>query len=58
VPEEIAMSSDGLTRLVEEEEAMFEESDDDGVPTKVDAIAAGNKGGGMVSKEKDEVRDA
>ncbi len=49
------MSSDGLTRLAEEEDAMSAESNDDGVPTNVDIIAAGNKGGVMVSKEKDEV---
>jgi hypothetical protein len=35
----------GLTKLAGEEESMLEESDDDGVPTNVEAIAAGDKGG-------------
>jgi hypothetical protein len=43
-----------LTKLAEEEESISEESD---VPTNVQAIAAGNKGGDMVSQEKDEVRE-
>jgi len=45
----------GLKKLLGEEEAISEESDDDGVHKDVDAVAAGNKGGDMVSKEKDEV---
>ena len=42
----------GLTKLAREEESISEESDDDGVHKNVEAIAAGNKGGDMVSKEK------
>jgi hypothetical protein len=45
----------GLKKLVGEEDAISEESDDDGVHKDVDAVAAGNKGGDMVSEEKDEV---
>jgi len=47
----------GLTKLAGEEESIFEESDDDGVHKNVEAIAAGNKGGDMVSKEKDGVAE-
>ena len=47
----------GLTKLVGEEESISEESDDDGVHKNVEAIAAGNKGGDMVSKEKDGVAE-
>ena len=47
----------GLTKLVGEEESISEESDDDGVHKTVEAIAAGNKGGDMVSKEKDGVAE-
>ncbi len=35
----------GLKKLVGEEDAISEESDDDGVHKDVDAVAAGNKGG-------------
>ena len=47
----------GLTKLAGEEESISEESDDDGVHKNVEAIAAGNKGGDMVSKEKDGVAE-
>ena len=47
----------GLTKLVGEEESISEESDHDGVHKNVEAIAAGNKGGDMVSKEKDGVAE-
>jgi hypothetical protein len=47
----------GLTKLAREEESISEESDDDGVHKNVEAIAAGNKGGDMVSKEKDGVAE-
>ena len=47
----------GLTKLVGEEESISEESDDDGVHENVEAIAAGNKGGDMVSKSKDGVAE-
>ena len=47
----------GLTKLVGEEESISEELDDDGVHKNVEAIAAGNKGGDMVSKEKDGVAE-
>jgi hypothetical protein len=40
---------------VGEEDSISEESDDDGVHKDVDAVAAGNKGGDMVSEENDEV---
>jgi hypothetical protein len=43
--------------LGREEESISEESDDDGVHENVEAIAAGNKGGDMVSKEKDGVAE-
>ncbi len=47
----------GLTKLAREEESISEESDDDGVNKNVEAIAAGNKGGDMVSKEKDGIAE-
>ena len=47
----------GLTKLAREEESIAEELDDDGVHKNVEAIAAGNKGGDMVSKEKDGVAE-
>ena len=47
----------GLAKLAREEESISEESDDDGVHKNVEAIAAGNKGGDMVSKEKDGVAE-
>ncbi len=47
----------GLTKLAGEEELISEELDDDGVHKNVEAIAAGNKGGDMVSKEKDGVAE-
>ena len=45
----------GLKKLVGEEDAVSEESDNDSVNKDVDAVAAGNKGGDMVSEEKNEV---
>ena len=45
----------GLKKLTGEEEAISEESDDDGVHKNVDAVAAGNKGGDMVNEEKNGV---
>ncbi len=47
----------GLTKLAGEEELISEESDDEGVHKNVEAIAAENKGGDMVSKEKDGVAE-
>jgi len=47
----------GLKKLLGEEEAISEESDDDGVHKDVDGVAAGNKGGGMVNEENDGVEE-
>ena len=47
----------GLKKLAGEEDAISEESDDDGVHKDVDAVAAGNKGGDVVNEEKDGVEE-